>query len=140
MPTYAYEDPRTGGYLWGYLLTYGAPFAAYYVGILVRHYASFLRHAGSAPLGEQLIAGIVFSVVAVAPLLPAIILTVEARDGFDVVAYILIIAVILQEGLVLHERAVTLVANLVTNANQPNATGNKVSSPRRDPAPAAPRT
>ena len=118
-------------------MTYLLPIVAYYVGIAVRHYARFLRSNAAPPFGQQLVAGIVFSLVAVAPLYPAIKLTVTVA-GLDIVAYVLIIVVIMQEGLVLHERAVALVSNLVTQAhdragpkpgNSASVTGKKAAEP-----------
>lgn len=95
-----------------YALTYGLPFLAYYAGIIVRYHAKFLRDSEPPPLKEQLVAGCVFSFVAIAPLLPSLRLAVSAQDGVDGVAYFLIIVVVMQEGLVLHERAVTMVKRL----------------------------
>lgn len=100
----------------GYALTYGLPFLAYFLGIVVRYYAKFLHDTTPPPLGEQLVAGCVFSFVAVAPLLPSLHLAVSAEDGVDLIAYFLVIVVIMQEGLVLHERAVTAVKKLVRPA------------------------
>ena len=60
-----------------------------------------------------MIAGCVFSFVAVAPLLPSLRLAVSADGGVDAIAYFLVIVVIMQEGLVLHERAVAAVKKLV---------------------------
>ena len=114
------------GYFADTFLTYLLPIVAYYVGIAVRHYARFLRSSAAPPFGQQLVAGIVFSLVAVAPLYPAIKLTVTVA-GLDVVAYVLIMVVIMQEGLVLHERAVALVSNLVTQAQ--DRAGQKAAEP-----------
>ena len=105
----------------GYALTYGLPFIAYFLGILVRYHARFLRASEPPPLREQLIAGCVFSFVAVAPLLPSLRLAVSADGGVDVIAYFLVIVVIMQEGLVLHERAVTAVKKLVRHADDSSA-------------------
>lgn len=98
--------------LLNHTLTYGLPFLAYYVGILVRYYARFLDESDPPPLREQLVAGCAFSLIAVAPLLPSLSLAVSAEGGVDLVAYYLVIVVVMQEGLVLHERAVTIVRKL----------------------------
>ena len=45
-------------------------FVFYYLGICVRYYAKFLRSDDAPPLNEQLIAGVAFSLIAVAPLFP----------------------------------------------------------------------
>ena len=55
------------GYLGSYALTYVLPFLAYFLGIVVRYYARFLHDTDPPPLQEQLVAGCVFSFVAVAP-------------------------------------------------------------------------
>lgn len=104
-----------------HLITYVLPFVAYYVGILVRYHAKFLHDSTPPPLGEQLVAGIVFSVVAVAPLIPSIRLAVLAAETIDLVAYMLVVVVIMQEGLVLHERAVAGVRKLVRRGESPSA-------------------
>ena len=109
------------GYLGSYALTYVLPFLAYFLGIVVRYYARFLHDTDPPPLQEQLVAGCVFSFVAVAPLLPSLRLAVSADGGVDVIAYFLVIVVIMQEGLVLHERAVTAVKKLVRE--KPDAAG-----------------
>ena len=96
-----------------YSLTYGLPFVVYYLGIIVRYYAKFLRPSTVPPLKEQLVAGIVFSIFAVGPLLPSFRLAVSAPGGVDVLAYVFAAIVILQEGLVLHERALSTVKRLV---------------------------
>ena len=93
-------------------LTYGLPFLAYYVGILVRYHAKFLDESEPPPLREQLVADCVFSFIAIAPLLPSLSLAVSAEGGVDLIAYFLVIVVVMQEGLVLHERAVTIVRKL----------------------------
>lgn len=114
-------------YVAEYSLTFLFPFLAYFLGILARYYAKFLHDSDPPPLREQLVAGCVFSFVAVAPLLPSLRLAVAADGGVDVIAYFLVIVVIMQEGLVLHERAVTAVKKLVrrahdTEASAPTAT------------------
>ena len=110
------------GPLPGYILTYGLPFLAYYVGILVRYYAKFLHDSDSPPLKEQLVAGCVFSFVAIAPLFPSLRLAVSAEGGVDLIAYFLVVVVIMQEGLVLHERAVTVVKKLSGRGQNGDAT------------------
>ena len=55
------------GYIVLHVLTYACPFTVYYVGILVRYHAKFLRSADAPPLSEQLIAGIAFPLIAIAP-------------------------------------------------------------------------
>lgn len=79
------------------------PFVCYYLGICIRYYAKFLRSDDAPPLNEQLIAGVVFSLIAVAPLIPSLRLAVVAQD---VTAYMLVTVVIMQEGMFLHELAV----------------------------------
>ena len=79
------------------------PFVCYYMGIRIRYFAKFLRSDDAPPLNEQLIAGVVFSLIAVAPLIPSLRLAVVAQD---VTAYMLAVVVIMQEGMLLHERAV----------------------------------
>ena len=97
-----------------HLLTYVLiPFGFYYCAIIVRYYAKFLSPGDRPPLKEQLLAGIVFSVIAIAPLLPSIKLSVKAVDGTDWIAYILLMVVIMQEGLILHERAVSILRGLI---------------------------
>lgn len=103
-----------------FLLAYVLPFVAYYIGILVRYYAKFLHDSTPPPLREQLVAGIVFSVVAVAPLLPSIRLAVTP-ESIHLIPYMLIVVVIMQEGLVLHERAVAGVRKLVRRDERPPA-------------------
>ena len=117
--TSALANTANGGFydedtpqLFAYLLSYGLPFLAYYIGIFVRYYAKFLHDSPPPPLDQQLVAGIVFSFVAVVPLLPSIRLAVS-ETGVDEIAYSLILVVIMQEGLVLHERAVTAVKKLI---------------------------
>ena len=99
-----------------YLLTYGTPFVVYFVGVIVRYKATFLRSPDAPPLKEQLYAAIAFSFLAIAPLLPAISLTVAVDTGIDFIAYIFILVVVLQEGLILHEKAVAIVGKLVRDA------------------------
>ena len=104
---------------------YVLPFAAYYLGVVVRYFAKFLRDRDAPPLGEQLWAATAFSVIAVGPLLPAIELTFAqenvapgARRPFQHIAYIFILIVLLQEGLVLHEKAMALVKRLVRDVEK----------------------
>ena len=113
-------DPSRLEVLVNHLITYVFPFVAYYTGILVRYHAKFLHDSIPPPLKEQLVAGIVFSVVAVAPLIPSIRLAALA-EPIDLVAYMLVVVVIMQEGLVLHERAVAGVKKLVRRGESPSA-------------------
>ena len=113
------------GYGAEYALTYVLPFLAYFLGILVRYHAKFLHDSDPPPLREQLVAGCVFSFVAAAPLLPSLRLAVSADGGIDVIAYFLVIVVIMQEGLVLHERAVMAVKKLVRHARDTEVSESK---------------
>lgn len=89
-----------------HLFTYMLPFVSYFMGICIRYYAKFLRSDDAPPLNEQLIAGVAFSLIAVAPLIPSLRLAVVAQD---VTAYMLATVVIMQEGMFLHEHAVRAV-------------------------------
>lgn len=97
-----------------YAFFYLFPFAVFYVGVLVRHYARFLNDRPLPPLHEQLIASLAFSLVAIAPLLPALQLTLPSEGGEgNMIAYFLILAVIIQEGLIMQEKAVRTVRELL---------------------------
>lgn len=90
-------------------LGYVTPFVAFYFGIWIRH---SLRHnifrGDILSLREMMLAGVLFSLITVAPLLTAFLIAVNGREVRD---YLMTTAVVVQAGMFMPESLGRLVAS-----------------------------
>jgi len=87
------------------------PFGAYYVGILIRYR---LWSNPAASLGDQLLLGIPVSLVVVSTLLLTVFPTAST-----VPSYLLSLGIVIEQGMVLNETAVSQLRNLATGGSMP---------------------
>ena len=87
-------------------LQVGVPFAAFFVGIIVRKMA--LPGPNSPPLRCQMLLGVPVSLVIVSPLL-----TVFGEAIHDPSAYLLTVGIIMEHGMLVTETAVKHLQNLI---------------------------
>ncbi len=95
-------------YLLTNFLILGLPFAAYYLGILIRRFA--FPDDFTSTLGCQFLLGIPVSLVVVSPLLVAVIPNISNVPG-----YLLTIGLVMEQGMVLNETVVSRLKNLGRN-------------------------
>lgn len=90
-------------------LQIGVPFAAYFVGIIVRKKA--LPGPNSPPLRRQMLLGIPVSLVIVSP-----VLTVLGEAIHNLSAYLLTVGIIMEHGMLVTETAVRQLQNLIKSS------------------------
>lgn len=89
-------------------LQVGVPFAAYFLGIIVRKMA--LPGPKSPSLSSQMLLGVPVSLVIVSPLL-----TVFGEVIHNLSAYLLTVGIIMEHGMLVTETAVKQLQNLIQN-------------------------
>lgn len=94
-----------GNFLLQNILVWIAPFAAYYFGILIRKYG--FQNPESPPLTQQCLVAIPICIIVVMPFIGFL----NSAISSDIPAYLTTMAVIMEHGMIMNEKAATLAAN-----------------------------
>ena len=99
-------------------LVFVLPFAAYYLGILIRKVT--LSGANSPRISHQLLLGIPVSLIVVTPLIPVL-------NSGDLIAYLVTLGIIMEHGMLVNETATHHLKNLLARSgNNRNRMSNQI--------------